>query len=122
PRLRYLGEVCRVELGNLLAQRRVVAKGKLRLWWRLGPEMHRDTPDQEEHNEHPGQRQAANSTIIPKYSRVLAILTKNSMHQRHQACPSRSCPRVLSCLRSEWRCARGLTPSLQMIEHAPASR
>jgi hypothetical protein len=31
PRLRHLGELGRVELGNLLAQRCVVAKGKLRL-------------------------------------------------------------------------------------------
>jgi hypothetical protein len=45
PRLRHLGELGRVELKNLLAQRCIVAKGKLRLWWRLGPEMRRDTPD-----------------------------------------------------------------------------
>ena len=44
PRLRHLGELGRVEMRNLLAQRRVVAKGKPGLWRRLGPEMHSDTP------------------------------------------------------------------------------
>jgi hypothetical protein len=55
PRLRDLGELRRVEGGNLLAQLRIIAKGKPRLWWRLGSEVHSDTPDQEEHNEHPCQ-------------------------------------------------------------------
>jgi hypothetical protein len=87
PRLRHLGELGRVELKNLLAQRRVIAKGKFRLWWRLGPELHRDPPDQEQPNEYPGQRQAARSAPIAKYSRVLAVFTKNSMSQCHQACP-----------------------------------
>ena len=58
---------------NLLAQRRVVAKGKPGLWRRLGPGMPSDTPDQEEHNEHSCQRQAASSATIPEYSRGLAV-------------------------------------------------
>src|SRR5262249_29446160 len=74
--------------------------------------MHSDSPDQEEHNEHPCQRQAASSATIPEYSGFLAVLTKNSIPQCHQACPSRSCPRVRSCLTSKRRCARGLTPIL----------
>ena len=108
PRLRHLGELGRVELDNLLAQRRV--EGQPGLWWRLGPEMHSDTPNQEEHNEHSCQRQAVNSATITEYRRVLSALTKNSMHQGHQVCPSRSCPRVFSCLTSKRRWARGLHP------------
>jgi hypothetical protein len=101
PRLRHLGELCRVEVSNLLAQRRI--EGQFGLWRRLGPEMHSDTPEQEEHHEHPGQRQAASSTTIPEYSRVLAALTKNSIHQCHRACPSHSCPRVFSYLTAKGR-------------------
>src|SRR5262249_6355835 len=122
PRLRRLGELGWVEKGNLLAQRRVVAKGKLRRWWRLGPEMHSDTPCQEEHHEHPCQRQAASSAAIPEYSTALAVFTENSVPQWHQTYPSHSFSRVRSCLTSKRRCARGLPPILRSMEHASASR
>src|SRR5262249_34291784 len=64
------------------------------------PEMHRDTPDQEEHNEHPCQRQAASSPSLPEYSRVRAVLTQNAIYQYHQICPSRSCPTRLSDIKA----------------------
>src|SRR5688572_30282413 len=64
PRLRHLGELCRVDAGNLLAQLRVAARGQLGLWRCLGPEMHNDTPDQEEHNEHPWQRPVLHACVL----------------------------------------------------------
>src|SRR4029453_10884855 len=64
PRLRHLGELCRVDGGNLLAQRRVVAKGKSRLWWRLGHGMHTNPPDQEEHNQHPCHRPVLHACVL----------------------------------------------------------
>src|SRR5262249_12622195 len=49
------------------------------------------------------QRQAVSSATLLEYSRGLTVFTKNSIHQGHQACPSRSFSRVLSCLASKRR-------------------
>src|SRR5215470_5560882 len=62
--------------------------------------MHRDTPDQEEHNEHPCQRQAATSPSLPECSRLQAAFTQNAFYQHHQICPSRSCPTRLSDIKA----------------------